>query len=366
METTGIDWSRVNIEEELRELSDKKKVERMGLVKIITENNIKILEMQKTIENIKRQKEGEIRKRKEKRAREEEEEDRWREESHERDEREREKREEQKRVEEEWRKIEKMRIKEERRTEKEWKCQEELERRREERRQIAMEERKCFACGGFRHIAYSCRNVGKEGLVQVPSNRFEVLKVRVMQKEEGSGKEVGKDRREILREEKAKRGIEVRQTKVERKGKKEKMLREVVVKIGLKQEGEKEGVVTEALLDSGVTELVMSEEFAKKHRFRRTKLERPVYVRNVDGMLNYMGSIVDTVEVEIFFKGHKERTSIDVIGGQKWSVILGMPWLAHHNPEIDWKTGEVQMTRYLDKCGKKWRTGKQTKPEWKK
>jgi len=54
METTEIDWSRVNIEEELRGLSDKKKVERMGLVKIIMENNIKMLEMQKTIENIKR------------------------------------------------------------------------------------------------------------------------------------------------------------------------------------------------------------------------------------------------------------------------------------------------------------------------
>ena len=79
----------------------------------------------------------------------------------------------------------------------------------------------------------------------------------------------------------------------------------------------------------------MSEEFTKKHRFRRTKLERPVYVRNVNGTLNYAGPIVVTVEVEIFFKGHKERMSIDVIGGQKWSVILGMPWLARYNPEID-------------------------------
>ena len=90
METTGIDWSRVNIEEEFRWLSDEKKVERMGLVKIIMENNIKILEMQKTIENIKRQEEEEIRKREEKRAREEED-DRWRKESYERNEREREK-----------------------------------------------------------------------------------------------------------------------------------------------------------------------------------------------------------------------------------------------------------------------------------
>jgi len=180
-----------------------------------------------------------------------------------------------------------------------------------------MEERKCFACGGFRHMAYSCRNMGKEGPAQVLSNRFEVLKVRMMQKGEGSGKEVAKDRKEILRKERAKKGVEGRQTKVERKEKKEKLLREVTVKIGLKQEKEEEEVVTEALLDSDATGLVMSEEFARRHKFKRTKLEKPVYVRNVNGMLNYVGPIVDTVEVKIFFKEHKERMSIDVIGGQK-------------------------------------------------
>ena len=94
METTGIDWSRMNIEEELRGLSNEKKVERIGLVKIIMENNIKILEMQKTIESIKRQREGEIRKKEEKRVREEEEDNRWRKKSYERNEREREEREE--------------------------------------------------------------------------------------------------------------------------------------------------------------------------------------------------------------------------------------------------------------------------------
>ena len=87
------------------------------------------------------------------------------------------------------------------------------------------------------------------------------------------------------------------------------------MKIGLKQEEEEEGVVTEALLNSGVTGLVMSKEFARKHKFRRTKLEILVYVRNVDGILNYARPIIDTVEVEIFFKGHKERTLIDVIRG---------------------------------------------------
>ena len=90
-----------------------------------------------------------------------------------------------------------------------------------------------------------------------------------------------------------------------------------MVKIRLKQEEEEEGIVVNVLLDSGATGLVMSDEFARKNRFRRTKLERPVYVRNVDEALNYVGLSVDTVEVEIFFKGYKERILIDIIGGQK-------------------------------------------------
>jgi len=169
-----------------------------------------------------------------------------------------------------------------------------------------------------------------------------------------------------LKEEKAKRGIEVRQMKVKKQEKKEKYLIEVMVKIGLKQEEEEEGIVVKALLNSGVTELVMSEEFAKKYRFRRTKLERPIYVRNVDGTLNYARLIVDIVEVEIFFKGHKERISIDVIGEQKWGVILGMPWLAYHNLKIDRRIGEVQMMRCPEKCKKKWRIERQMKLGWKR
>jgi len=36
------------------------------------------------------------------------------------------------------------------------------EKRREENRQKAIEERKCFACGRFGHMAYNYRNVREE------------------------------------------------------------------------------------------------------------------------------------------------------------------------------------------------------------
>ena len=62
---------------------------------------------------------------------------------------------------------------------------------------------------------------------------------------------------------------------------------------------------------------------------------------------------------------NRERTEIDVIGEQKWTVILGMPQLACHNPEIDWKIGEVKMMRCLEECGKQWRPV-QGKSGWEK
>ena len=73
----------------------------------------------------------------------------------------------------------------------------------------------------------------------------------------------------------------------------------------------------EALLNSGVTGLVMSLEFAKKQGFKLKKLEKPMYVRNVDSLLNKEEPIEYMVEVNIYYQGHRERMEIDVIGGQK-------------------------------------------------
>ena len=132
-------------------------------------------------------------------------------------------------------------------------------------------------------------------------------------------------------------------------------MREVTVKIGLERLDTQEGVTVKALLDSGATGLVMSSEFAKKQGFKLKKLERPMNVRNVNGLFNKEGPIENIVEVNIYYQGHRERTGINVIRGQKWIVILEMPWLACYNPEIDWRIGEVRMTRYPEECGKQWR-----------
>jgi len=78
--------------------------------------------------------------------------------------------------------------------------------KKEERRKRVIRERRCFVCEIFGYMACYCRNrEEKKRLTQIPLNKFRVLKDRVMQREEGSGREVVKDRREILRKEKEKK-----------------------------------------------------------------------------------------------------------------------------------------------------------------
>ena len=114
------------------------------------------------------------------------------------------------------------------------------------------------------------------------------------------------------------------------------MLREVIVMIRLERIDTQKEVMMEVLLDSRVMRLVISLEFVRKQGFKLKNRKT-----------NY--------------QGHREKMEIDVIGGQKWSIILGMPQLAHHNPEINWKTGEVKITRYLEEYRKQQRL-KQEKP----
>jgi len=107
-----------------------------------------------------------------------------------------------------------------------------------------------------------------------------------------------------------------------------------------------------ALLDSGAIGLFMSKRLAEREGFKLEKLERPLRVRNVDGSDNSGGAIIHEAKANVYYKGHVERVRLDVCKLGKVDVILEIPWLVVHNPEINWKTGEVKMTWCPPICGK--------------
>jgi len=131
-----------------------------------------------------------------------------------------------------------------------------------------------------------------------------------------------------------------------------KMLREVWLNIGVEKVDMHEGITVKALLDSSATGMFMDKKMTAKHGIKLQKLERLVTVKNIDGTNNSGEAITHQVKVNVYYKNHIERIRIDVCDLGRINIILGMPWLQAHNPEINWETREVRMTRCPQICGR--------------
>jgi len=89
-------------------------------------------------------------------------------------------------------------------------------------------------------------------------------------------------------------------------------------------------------------------------------------VMNINGTHNKGGDIMHKVTCNIYYKGHTQRAKFDICNLGRTEVILGMPWLAVHNPEIDWEKGEVKLTRCPPWCGKDNEKRKKVEPRERK
>ena len=94
----------------------------------------------------------------------------------------------------------------------------------------------------------------------------------------------------------------------------------------------------------------MDKRMAAKYGFRLQKLERLIAVRNIDGTNNSREAITYQVECNVYYKGHVKGIRMNMCNLGKTEVILGILWLVVYNPKINWKTGEVKMTRCLPLC----------------
>ena len=122
--------------------------------------------------------------------------------------------------------------------------------------------------------------------------------------------------------------------------------------MGLEKVDSHERVLVKALLDSSAMGMFTNKKFVEKNNFKLEKLERPVRIMNVDGTGNSGGLVMHEIEVNVYYQEHVERMKLDIYNLGRIEVIFGMPWLAAHNPEINWETEEVKMMRCPPLCGK--------------
>src|SRR5258708_17253225 len=79
-------------------------------------------------------------------------------------------------------------------------------------------------------------------------------------------------------------------------------------------------------------------------------LPQAVLLNNVDGSANEHGPITEEVHALLCFRQHSERAQFAVTNLGWQSVIIGPPWLSHHNLEVDWTTQKVSMTHCPTSC----------------
>jgi len=91
------------------------------------------------------------------------------------------------------------------------------------------------------------------------------------------------------------------------------LLRKLIVKIELIRIDIQEGVTVKVLLNSRVTDLVISLEFTRKQEFKLKKIEKPIYIRNVNSTFKKKWPIEHILEVNISYKDHRKKTEIDMI-----------------------------------------------------
>ena len=73
------------------------------------------------------------------------------------------------------------------------------------------------------------------------------------------------------------------------------------MQIGIERVDNHKGVSVKTLLDSGATGMFADRKFVEKNGFKLEKLERPVKIKNVDGIGNSGGLVTHEIKVNVYY-----------------------------------------------------------------
>jgi hypothetical protein len=98
-----------------------------------------------------------------------------------------------------------------------------------------------------------------------------------------------------------------------------------------------------AMVDSGATALFIDKKYAESQKMWQVPLEHPIRLHNIDGTLNEAGSITHKIKLSLKVGADEEIFEFYVTSLGPEKVILGLPWLRHRNPTINWQEGTMYL-----------------------
>ena len=91
------------------------------------------------------------------------------------------------------------------------------------------------------------------------------------------------------------------------------------------------------LIDCGTSGFAfIDDNYAQRHHLPRYSLKEPRRLEVIDGRPIDSGNLTHIVKVGLDINGHRERVSAFVTKLGHYPLLLGIPWVRHHNPCIDW------------------------------
>jgi hypothetical protein len=98
-----------------------------------------------------------------------------------------------------------------------------------------------------------------------------------------------------------------------------------------------------AMVDSGATALFIDKKYADSQKMWQVPLDHPICLHNIDGTLNEAGSITHKVKLSLKIGQDEEVFEFYVTSLGPEKIILGLPWLRHQNPAINWQEGTMHL-----------------------
>jgi hypothetical protein len=96
-----------------------------------------------------------------------------------------------------------------------------------------------------------------------------------------------------------------------------------------------------AMVDCGATENFIDKDYAEQIKIPLDKKKIPRRVLAIDGREIASRLVTLNTSIKLIINNHHEKIKLHCITIRNSPIIMGLPWLKKHNPNIDWKEGRV-------------------------
>ncbi|TIC91053.1 Transposon Tf2-6 polyprotein [Colletotrichum higginsianum] len=106
-----------------------------------------------------------------------------------------------------------------------------------------------------------------------------------------------------------------------------------------------DGQPTQVMIDSGAQANFMSPRLINQRQIAWRLKDEPYALQNVEGeTVEYDGGTIskETAQLSMVIHGRQEQLIFDITKIGQLDVILGVPWLRKHDPDISWKANQLR------------------------